>query len=126
MLVHQGQNDVVLNRHMRGYHLETSEFPWPAPHPSLPSAPVSPICPTRSQQQHKHKPLLISHDNLLVHEREVLLTSGTYHSTSIIIYHLSIAHLVDKHKYFYNKDNIRKGTTMQPIIILSKNSTRSV
>jgi hypothetical protein len=40
-LVHWGQNDMVLNRHRRG----------PATHPSLPSAPLSPICPARSYQQ---------------------------------------------------------------------------
>jgi hypothetical protein len=37
---------------------------------------------------------------ILVHEKEVLRASGTYHSTSIEVYQLSIAHLVDKHKYF--------------------------
>jgi hypothetical protein len=51
-IVHWGQNDTVLNRHMRGggYHLETSEYPWPSPHPSLPSDSLSPICSTWSQQ----------------------------------------------------------------------------
>jgi hypothetical protein len=34
----------------RGYHLGTSEKPWPSPHPSLPSDPLFPNCPTRSQQ----------------------------------------------------------------------------
>jgi hypothetical protein len=96
------------------------------PPPPLPSeCSIFPYLPRPSQQQHKHKPLLISQDNLLVYEREVLLVTGTYHSTSTKIYHLSIAHLVNKHKYFYNKDNIRKGTTMQHITISSKNPTRS-
>jgi hypothetical protein len=44
--------------------------------------------------------------------------SGTYHSSSIDVYQLNIAHLVDKHKYFYNKDDIRKGITMQPVTII--------
>jgi hypothetical protein len=44
--------------------------------------------------------------------------SGTYHSSSTGVYQLSTTHLVDKHKYFYNKDDIRKGTTMQPITII--------
>jgi hypothetical protein len=44
--------------------------------------------------------------------------SGTYHYSSTSVYQLSIAHLVDKHKYFYNKDDIWKGTTMQPITII--------
>jgi hypothetical protein len=44
--------------------------------------------------------------------------SGTYCSSSTDVYQLSIAHLVDKHKYFYNKDDIRKGTTMQSITII--------
>jgi hypothetical protein len=57
---------------------------------------------------------------LLVHNGEVLLVSGTYHSTSTKVYQLSIAHLVDKHKYFYNKDDIRKGTTMQPMTIIQE------
>jgi hypothetical protein len=34
--------------------------------------------------------------------------SGTYHSSSTDGYYLSIAHLVDKHKYFYNKDDNRR------------------
>jgi hypothetical protein len=28
------------------------------------------------------------------------------------VYQLSIAHLVDKHKYIYNKDNVQKDTTV--------------
>jgi hypothetical protein len=50
--------------------------------------------------------------------------SGTYHSYSIDGYQLSIAHVVNKHKYFYDKDDIRKVTTMQPITII-QDSTRS-
>jgi hypothetical protein len=46
--------------------------------------------------------------------------SGTYHSSSTNGYQLRIAHVVDKHKYFYNKDDIRKGTTMQPITIIQE------
>jgi hypothetical protein len=30
----------------RGYHLGTSEYPRPSPHPSLSSDPLFPICPT--------------------------------------------------------------------------------
>jgi hypothetical protein len=33
-----------------GYHLGTSEYPQPSPHPSLPSDPLFPICPARSRQ----------------------------------------------------------------------------
>jgi hypothetical protein len=43
--------------------------------------------------------------------------SEIYHLSSTHGYQLSIAHIVDKHKYFYYKDDIRKGTTMQPITI---------
>jgi hypothetical protein len=42
----------------------------------------------------------------------------TYHSTSTGVYQLSVAHLVNKQKYFYNKDDIRKGTIMQSITII--------
>jgi hypothetical protein len=52
--------------------------------------------------------------------KKILHVSGMYHSTSTGGYQLSIAHLVDKHKYFYNKDDIRKGTTIQPIIIIQE------
>jgi hypothetical protein len=34
-----------------GYHIETSEFPLATPHPSLTSAPISPICLLQSYQQ---------------------------------------------------------------------------
>jgi hypothetical protein len=52
--------------------------------------------------------------------------SGTYHSTSTDDNQLSVAHLVEKDRYIYNKDNIWKGgTTMQPITISSKNPTHS-
>jgi hypothetical protein len=44
--------------------------------------------------------------------------SETYHSTSTNGYQLLIAHLVSKDKYIYNKGNIWKGTTMQPITII--------
>jgi hypothetical protein len=59
-----------------------------------------------------------NHHILLVHEKEVLHASETHHSSSTDVYQLSIAHLVEKHKYFYNKDDIWKGTTMQPITII--------
>jgi hypothetical protein len=59
-----------------------------------------------------------NHHFLLIHKKEVLHASGTYHSSSTNVYQLSIAHLVDKHKYLYNKDDIWKGTTMQPITII--------
>jgi hypothetical protein len=49
--------------------------------------------------------------------------SETYHSTSTEVYQLSIAHLVDTHKYFYSNDNIRKGTTMQHITIIQESYT---
>jgi hypothetical protein len=35
--------------------------------------------------------------------------SGTYHSTSTDDNQLSVAHLVEKDRYIYNKDNIWKG-----------------
>jgi hypothetical protein len=47
-----------------------------------------------------------NHHIFLVHEKEVLHVSGTYHSTSTGVYQLSIEHLVNKHKYFYNKDDM--------------------
>jgi hypothetical protein len=43
---------------------------------------------------------------------------GPTTQTSTYGYQLRIAHLVDKDKYIYNKGNIRKGTTMQPIMII--------
>jgi hypothetical protein len=46
--------------------------------------------------------------------------SGTYHSTSTNDYQLSVAHLVIKGKYIYNKGNICKGTTIQPITIIQE------
>jgi hypothetical protein len=51
-------------------------------------------------------------------KREALHVSKTYHSTSTDGYQLRIAHLIDKDKYIYNKGNIWKGTTMQPITII--------
>jgi hypothetical protein len=48
--------------------------------------------------------------------------SGTYHSTSSGVYQLSIAHLVDKNKCFYNKDDIQKGTIMQHITIIKEST----
>jgi hypothetical protein len=53
-------------------------------------------------------------------KRGVLPAGGTYHSTSVDGYQLCIAHIVDKDKYIYNKGNIRKGTTMQPITIIQE------
>jgi hypothetical protein len=50
----------------------------------------------------------------------VLHESGTYHSTSTNGYQLCIAHLVDKDKCIYNKGNIQKSTTMQPITIIQE------
>jgi hypothetical protein len=61
-------------------------------------------------------------DIILVHEGGggVLNESGTYHSTSTNGYQLCIAHLVDKDKCIYNKGNIQKSTTMQPITIIQE------
>jgi hypothetical protein len=53
-----------------------------------------------------------NHHFLLVHEEEVLHVTVIYHSSPTDVYQLSIAHLIDKYKYFYNKDAIQKGTTM--------------
>jgi hypothetical protein len=53
-------------------------------------------------------------------KRGALYVSGTYHSTSTDGYQLHIAHLVDKDKYIYNKDNIQKGTTMQLVTIIQE------
>jgi hypothetical protein len=78
-----------------GYHLGTSEYSRPAPHPSLPSAPLSPICPTRSH--HQAWTQISTHHiqhSLLVQKREGLLASGTYHSSSTDGYQLSISHLI--------------------------------
>jgi hypothetical protein len=47
-----------------------------------------------------------NHHIFLVHEKEVLHVSGAYHLTSTGVYQLSIEHLVNKHKYFYNKDDM--------------------
>jgi hypothetical protein len=71
-----------------------------------------------NKHEHKYKPLLIIATILPVHEKEVLHASVTYHLFSTDVYQLSIAHQVDKYKYFYNKDDIRKGTIMQPITII--------
>jgi hypothetical protein len=62
-----------------GYHLETSEYPWIAPHPSFLSAPLSPICPAPSQNPTRTSTSTHhSQDNLLVYKREVLYVCGTY------------------------------------------------
>jgi hypothetical protein len=53
-------------------------------------------------------------------KRGALYGSGTYHSTFTNGYQLRIAHLVNKDKYIYNKANIWKGTTMQPITIIQE------
>jgi hypothetical protein len=44
--------------------------------------------------KHEHKLLLIIATILLVHEKEVLPTSGTYYSSSTDNYQLSITHLI--------------------------------
>jgi hypothetical protein len=49
--------------------------------------------------------------------------SETYHSTFTDGYQLRIAYLVDKDKYIYNKGNIWKGITMQPITIIQESFT---
>jgi hypothetical protein len=48
-----------------------------------------------NKHEHKHKPLLIIATILLVHEKDVLHASETYHSSSTDVYQLSIAHLAD-------------------------------
>jgi hypothetical protein len=50
--------------------------------------------------------------------------SGTYHSTSTVGYQLRIADLVVK-AIPLSKVNIRKGATMQPIIINQQDPTRN-
>jgi hypothetical protein len=55
--------------------------------------------------------------------RGVIYASGSYHSTSIDGYQLSIAYLLVKDKYIYNKGNIWKGITMQPITIIQESFT---
>jgi hypothetical protein len=45
-----------------------------------------------------------------------LLVQPNYGDNTLNFYRclsLSISHLVDKHKYSYNKDDIRKGTTVE-------------
>jgi hypothetical protein len=46
--------------------------------------------------------------------------SGIYHLTYTDDYQLRIAHLVSKDKYIYDKGNIWKGTTIQPITIIQE------
>jgi hypothetical protein len=58
-------------------------------------------------------------------KRGVLHASGTYHSTFTGVYQLSIAHLLGKHKDIYNKDDIRKGTTIKPITINRQDPTHN-
>jgi hypothetical protein len=79
-----------------GYHLGTSEYPRPAPHPFLLSAPLSPICPVGHTTSMNINLYAYIQDILLVHKREVLHASGTYHSSSTDDYQLNIAHLVTK------------------------------
>jgi hypothetical protein len=50
--------------------------------------------------------------------------SGSYHSTSTVGYQLRIADLVVK-VIPLSKNNVVKGTTMQPITISHKYSTRN-
>jgi hypothetical protein len=85
---------MVLNRHKWGLPPWNLGISTTAPHPSLSSAPLSPIYPIRHTNNHEHKPLLITTTILLVHKREVLHASGTYHSTCTDVYQLNIAYLV--------------------------------
>jgi beta-galactosidase GanA len=57
-------------------------------------------------------------------KRGFLYVSGTYHSASTDSYQLRIAVLVVKNTQLI-KDNMRKGATMQPIIINQQYPTRT-
>jgi hypothetical protein len=95
---HRGQNEAILNRHRRGlqpwnliitialyppFPSEWSTFPY-LPHPVTPTNMNINIVST-------HR----NHHILLVHEKEALRASGTYHSSSTDVCQPSIALLVD-------------------------------
>jgi hypothetical protein len=98
MLVLGGQNDVVLNQHR--WRLP----PWNLGIATALSPPIPSEWSTFLYLPHLVTPtnmninIASTHHNhhiLLVHEKEVLHASGTYHLSSTDVYQLSIAHLVD-------------------------------
>jgi hypothetical protein len=85
----------------RGYHIETSESPQHSPRPSLLSVPLIPLNgPARS-------PFFQKISNDLERNQTLNLVSGSLHSTSIIIYYLSIAWAND----IPPRDRVNKGDT---------------
>jgi hypothetical protein len=97
-LVHQGQNNAVLNEHR--WRLP----PWnlrkaTALSPSFPSEwstfSYLPYPVTTTYMNINITSTHHNHHTLLVQEKEVLHASGTCHSSSIDVYQLSISHLVD-------------------------------
>jgi hypothetical protein len=96
-LVHQGQNDAVLNRHRWGL------LPWKLRiaatlSPSFPfewsTFPYLPRPVTTTYMNINIASTHHNHHTFLVHEKDVLHVSGTYHSSSTDVYQISIA-LVD-------------------------------
>jgi hypothetical protein len=96
--VHQGQNDVVLNLHRRELPLWNLRIvatlfpPFPSEWSTFSYLPrlITPISMNINIAS-TH----CNHHILLVHEKEVLHTSVTYHSSSTDVYQLSIAHQVN-------------------------------
>jgi hypothetical protein len=97
-LIHQGQNNVVLNRHRQelppwNFKIATALSP---PFPSKWSTfPYLPHLVTPTNMNIRLASTHHNHHILLVHEKEVLHVSETYHSSSTDVYQLNIAHLVD-------------------------------
>jgi hypothetical protein len=83
------------------------------------------FAPPGHNNNNGHKPLLHYYHNLLVHEKEVLHVSGTYHSPSIYGYQLSIARLVDKHKTSRYNSTYMEGYYHATYHHSFKNPTRS-
>jgi hypothetical protein len=95
-LVHRGQNSMVLNQHRWGLP------PWNlgiamALSPPFPSEWYTfPYLSRPVTTTYMNINIVSTHHILLVHEKEVLHASGTYHSSCTDDYQLSIAHLVIK------------------------------
>jgi hypothetical protein len=96
-LVHQSQNNLTFNRHRQvlppwNLEIATTIFPpFPSEWSTFPylSRPVTPTdMNINIASTHRN------HHILLVHEKEVLHASETYHSSSTDVYQLSITHLV--------------------------------
>jgi hypothetical protein len=120
---HQGQNNVVLNRHRWGlppWNLRitttlSSSFPFECLTFPYLSRPVTTTYMNINIASTHHISINPSSSWKKGPKCEWDLPLFFYRCLS-----LSIVHLVDKHKYFYNKDDIRKGTTMKPITIIQE------